>query len=130
MAMEQDLITRLSDAGFGDQTLAQSRLFGSISPEGIRLTDLADRARLTKQAAGELIDQMEAAGYVERTPDPADARAKLIRFTAKGWRAVETALAIFGDMEARLAEELGADRVADVRAVLEQTPEIIGVASG
>lgn len=128
MAMERALQARLQDAGFGDQTLAQSRLFGAIPPEGIRLTYLAERAQLTKQAVGELIDQMEAAGYVTRSPDPVDARAKLIGFTSKGWRAVDAALAAFGDMEAQLLKQFGADRLATTREVLELTPSVLAAA--
>jgi DNA-binding MarR family transcriptional regulator len=129
MAMAHQLREHLRREGYGDQTLAQSRIFGSIPPDGIRLTDLAERAQLTKQAVGELVDQMEAAGYVERSPDPGDARAKLIGFTAKGWRAVETALTVFGDMENLLAEHLGADRLATTREVLELAPSIVAGAA-
>ncbi len=118
-AIAAELLARLEAAGFGDQTVAQSRVFGAIPADGIRLTELADRLHATKQAVGELVDQMETAGYVERTPDPADARAKLIGFTDKGWRAVRAALSIFDEIEAELAAEVGAKRVADARRVLE-----------
>lgn len=118
-AIAAELLARLEAAGFGDQTMAQSRVFGAIPADGIRLTDLAARLHATKQAVGELVNQMEAAGYVERLPDPVDARAKLIGFTAKGWQAVDAALAIFDEIEAELAAEAGTRRVADARLVLE-----------
>ena len=123
--MANELHARLDAAGYGDQTLAQSRLFGCIPPDGIRLTALAERAQLTKQAAGELIDQMEAAGYVARSADPTDARAKLIRFTDRGWRAVDAALGIFDDLEAALADVVGAEQVATARQVLEAFPNLV-----
>lgn len=126
MAMSRELLARLDAAGYGDQTLAQSRVFGAIPPDGIRLTDLAERVQLTKQAVGELVDQMEAAGYVARSTDPSDARAKLIGFTEKGWRAVDVALAIFGEMEGEIAERVGARRVDAARRVLEAVPEALG----
>lgn len=126
-AMARELHARLDVAGYGDQTLAQSRLFGCIPPEGIRLTALAERAQLTKQAAGELIDQMEAAGYVARSADPTDARAKLIGFTDRGWRAVDAALGIFDDLEAALAEAVGVEQMATTRQVLEMTSKLLRV---
>jgi DNA-binding MarR family transcriptional regulator len=55
-----------------------------LTAEGARLTDLAQRAGLTKQAMGALVSDCEAWGMVTRDPDPADARARQIRFTAAG----------------------------------------------
>ena len=55
-----------------------------LSPQGDRLTDLADRAGMSKQAMADLIDQCEAWGLVERRPDPLDRRAKRVCYTASG----------------------------------------------
>ena len=60
----------LAAAGYGDMTEAQSRIFQRIGAQGSRLTDLAEQAQVTKQTAGILVDQLEALGYVERSPDP------------------------------------------------------------
>ena len=54
-----------------------------LSPQGDRLTDLADRAGMSKQAMADLIDQCEAWGLVERRPDPLDRRAKRVGYTAR-----------------------------------------------
>ena len=51
---------------------------------GSRLTDLAQRAGMTKQAMGALVNQCEAWGMVQRVPDPVDARARRVVFTATG----------------------------------------------
>ena len=51
---------------------------------GTRLTELSQRAGMTKQAMGQIVDDLERLGYVEREPDPADGRAKIVRFTAAG----------------------------------------------
>ena len=59
-------------------------VFASIGPQGCRLTDLARRAGMTKQAMGQIVDDLERLGYVERTPDPDDGRAKIVRFTPAG----------------------------------------------
>jgi len=55
-----------------------------LAREGSRLTELAERAGMTKQAMGALVDQCEAWGLVTRGPDPLDARARRVLFTADG----------------------------------------------
>jgi DNA-binding MarR family transcriptional regulator len=59
-------------------------VFASLGRTGTRLTDLARRASMTKQAMGQIVDDLERLGYVERTPDPDDGRAKIVRFTPAG----------------------------------------------
>lgn len=59
-------------------------VFASLGTGGARLTDLAARAAMTKQAMGQLVDDLERLGYVERIPDPVDGRAKIVRLTAAG----------------------------------------------
>ena len=59
-------------------------VFASLGRAGTRLTDLSQRAGMTKQAMGQIVDDLERLGYVEREPDPADGRAKIVRFTAAG----------------------------------------------
>lgn len=66
-------------------------VFASLAPDGSRLTHLARRAGMTKQAMGQIVDDLERLGYVERTPDPADGRAKLVRFTPLGLEFVRDA---------------------------------------
>jgi DNA-binding MarR family transcriptional regulator len=55
-----------------------------LAQGGARLTELARQAGMTKQAMGTLVDQCEAWGMVSRMPDPADARARQVRFTNTG----------------------------------------------
>jgi DNA-binding MarR family transcriptional regulator len=116
--MTDDLQRRLHDAGFVDQRLAHNTVFAHIPPEGIRLTALAERAAMTKQAMGELVADLERLGYVRRRADPADRRAKIIELTDRGWEAVAVALASFADMERELAQHVGAQRVRTLRATL------------
>jgi DNA-binding MarR family transcriptional regulator len=59
-------------------------VFASIGRGGTRLTELSQRAGMTKQAMGQIVDDLERLGYVEREPDPEDGRAKIVRFTAAG----------------------------------------------
>jgi DNA-binding MarR family transcriptional regulator len=117
-AMETRVFAALAAAGFDDFTPAQARVFQRIAPGGSRLTDLAEQAQITKQSAGFLVDQLERAGYVERAPDPTDARARLIRIAERGARAVPLAAAAVAEVEAEWTSLLGADRAGTLRAIL------------
>jgi MarR family transcriptional regulator, temperature-dependent positive regulator of motility len=89
-------------AGFDDHRAVHHRVMAHVTHEGIRLTDLADRAGVTKQAMSELVADLEALGYLQRTPDPRDGRAKLIGFTDKGRAAVAAAMQAFERIEGAL----------------------------
>jgi DNA-binding MarR family transcriptional regulator len=116
-AMEARVFQGLAAAGF-DITPAQARVFQRIAPDGSRLTDLAAQAGITKQSAGFLVDQLERAGYVERVPDPADGRARLVRIADRGARSVEASRGIVAAVEAEWTAHLGERRMAELRAIL------------
>jgi DNA-binding MarR family transcriptional regulator len=82
--------------------------------QGTRLTDLAQRAGMSKQAMGDLVDQCEAWGLVTRDPDPLDGRARIVKFTASGlaW------LQAFKDAVAQAEREFRAEVGADVATVV------------
>lgn len=74
---------------------------------GSRITDVAARAGITKQAVGQVVHELEALGYVTRVPDPRDARARLVVFTERGRAAMFDGLAALARVEARVREEVG-----------------------
>jgi DNA-binding MarR family transcriptional regulator len=114
-----ELFERVEAAGYGDLRPGHGCVFGNIDPDGSRLTDLAERARMTKQSVGEVASDLEARGYVERVPDPNDGRAKIIRLTERGREAQATGRALIDDLERDWGERFGADRVAALREALE-----------
>ena len=115
-----ELQQRLDEAGFGDQRPAHNAVFAHVPPEGIRLTDLAEKARVSKQAMAELVDDLVEKGYLVKEPDPTDGRAKLIFFTERAYRAIPMALDTFEEIEHRWARHLGGSRMAELRATLEE----------
>lgn len=105
-------------AGFTDITMAQARVASRIGSGGTRLVDLAAQARVTKQTAGFLVEQLERAGYVERVPDATDGRARLVRLTSRAEPVVRIADA---EVQRALAEwrtHVGANRLSQVIATL------------
>ena len=86
MDFSDELFRRFAAAGFGDIRPGHGCVFGYIAPEGSRLTDMAESARMTKQSVGEAATDLERRGYVERCPDATDGRVKIIRLTERGQR--------------------------------------------
>jgi DNA-binding MarR family transcriptional regulator len=115
-----ELHRRLAERGFPEIRDGHGCVFRFIDDEGSRLTDLAERSGYTKQAVGEVVVDLEGLGYVERMPDPADGRAKIIRLTRRGSEATAAAAEIFAEIERDWAERVGEERMATVREVLEE----------
>jgi DNA-binding MarR family transcriptional regulator len=67
---------------------------------------LAERLGVTKQAAGQIIDDLEKRGYVERQPHPAGGRRKLVVLTEKALEHLAVAGQILHELEAQLAKHL------------------------
>ena len=118
---------RLDDEGFEGIRYRHGSVFRFIDPAGSRLTALAARSGLTKQAIGEVVDELERLGYVERTADPNDRRAKIIRLTERGAEAQNGAARILGDVEQQWAQHLGQEQIDMLRRTLEA---IIALQSG
>ncbi len=111
--LEQRILRAVNDAGYAI-TLAQARMAQRIDEHGSRLTHLAEAAQVTKPTAGYLVDQLEKDGYVRRVPDPADARARLVRFTARGLEVIAVARAVQDDIEGQWRDHLGPQRTDDL----------------
>jgi DNA-binding MarR family transcriptional regulator len=121
--VENRVLAAVNAAGF-DVTQAQARVLMRVDPEGTRLTVLAEAAQVTKQTAGFLVDQLEKAGYVERVPDPADGRARLVKVTGKALGAVPVANEELARIEAEWERHLGKRRMGQLREALEMLGEI------
>ena len=115
-----DLNDKLLEAGITDHRDSWNNVMPHIPASGIRLTELAARANMTKQAMAELVAEIERRGYLQRTADPADRRAKIIEFTDKGWALVHAALSALGELEAEITGRLGEPSVGQLRSTLLQ----------
>lgn len=111
-------IARVVDRG-AQLRPAHTALFPHITSQGVRLSTLAERIGVTKQAIGPLIDDLEQQGVVQRVDDPADRRAKLIRWTKKGKRALLHGLGVLAELERELAKSIGKARMVALADTLE-----------
>lgn len=101
-----------------DVRRAHGPVFEMLDPGGSRVADLARRARMSRQAMGELVDDLERLGYVARRADPSDGRAKLVVLTEKGQSAAAQGIAAVVDLEARWVTYLGDDAAGLFREAL------------
>ena len=118
-AFTDELERRVAETPYGDIRISHGCVFGNIDPDGTRLTEIAERARMTKQSVGEVTSDLEQRGYVERVPDPSDGRAKIIRLTDRGCDAQALGRGLIDEIEQEWAERFGAERVAALRDALE-----------
>lgn len=102
------------------QKPSHSAVFAQISPRGSRLSALARGANMSPQAMGELVDELEELGYVERQPDPTDRRAKLIMLTPRGQECIAAGIATINGIESRIDRILGPDGHAELRRLLTE----------
>lgn len=112
--------TELEQTEFGDIRPTHGCVFRFVGGDGLRLTDLAERAKLTKQSVGEIVDDLVMRGYAKRIPDPGDKRAKLICLTERGEQAQAHGRKLFAKVEKRWAERYGAERIEPLRELLEE----------
>jgi DNA-binding MarR family transcriptional regulator len=122
-AMETAVLDALVQAGH-DLPLNQARVFQRIAPEGSRLAELAQASQLPKQTVGSIVDQLERSGYVRRTPDPNDARGRLVTITPRGQELVEISLPAVRAIEATWRAHLGEERTILLRDALADLREI------
>jgi DNA-binding MarR family transcriptional regulator len=113
------LIDRLAATGHEQVRAPHGLVLQYLDDAGSRVGALADRAGITKQSMAELVAHLERHGYVERVPDPADGRAKLVRATARGREVYAVARGLIGEYDRYLDAALGAGEVRRLRALLE-----------
>jgi DNA-binding MarR family transcriptional regulator len=114
------MLKRLHEAGFDDLEPPHLNVLQYPGPDGTRPSELAARLRVTKQALNYLLGQLERLGYLERTADEGDLRAKRIRVTTRGDAAIEVIRAAVREIEGEWRRALGAKRFALLRELLAE----------
>lgn len=114
------LHARLASRGHPEVRAPHGNVLQHLDADGTRVSELARRAQITKQSMAELVAHLERHGYVERVPDPADRRAKLVRPTARGEQVYAIAREVVDELEARLVRRVGTRRVRELRSVLAE----------
>ena len=118
LANERAVTRVASDPRAARLRAAHTALLPHLDFEGLRLTSLASKIGTSKQAVGQLVDDLAAMGLVERVADPDDHRAKLIRFSRRGHAALLHGLGVLRELEDRLGAAVGARRMRDLHETL------------
>ncbi|WP_257305350.1 MarR family winged helix-turn-helix transcriptional regulator [Geothrix campi] len=118
--MGQELVRWLAASGHADIQPAHCAAIQALwtRPEGARLTELAQAARVTKQSMGALVDHLCRVGHAERVEDPDDRRASRVRLTARGRAFTKEVRAFVRGVEANWTRRVGARRIRDLQETL------------
>jgi DNA-binding MarR family transcriptional regulator len=104
--------------GYDDLRPMHGFVFQALRGAGLTSTELADRLGVTKQAAGQIVDDLEARGYLRREPHPEGGRRRLVVLTAKAEDHLVAAGQVLHALEAELARRLGRRDFAAMRHTL------------
>jgi DNA-binding MarR family transcriptional regulator len=96
------------------------RVIGHVPPEGITVTDLAERVGMTKQGIGQFVTQLTESGHLTVATGPDDRRVRVVRRTAEGDAAARRLSDLLGDLEAEWANRVGTRRYDEFRATLDE----------
>ena len=118
--MTDELLERLVARGHPDVRSPHGDVFQFLDDDGTRVSVLAARAQVSKQAMAQLVAHLETHGYVERVADPGDRRAKLVRATDRGRDVFAVARELMAEVDARLTERLGEAKLRQLRALLAE----------
>ena len=116
----EEMYRRVAAAGYPGLRPSHGCVFRYLDVDGSKLSELAEKSGMTKQAFGEHVANVEAIGYVVRVPDPEDGRAKLIVPTPRGREALLLGREVFAEIEREWAAALGVERVAALRETLRE----------
>lgn len=123
MGLEADMANQTSPGIV--TTRAQKAVLVQLESKGNRITTLALRLGISKQATSKLVQDLEEKRLVTRVPDPEDNRASLIRFTDAGKAIVEKTVQYFEDLEQKLSAQIGREELDLVKAKLKQVASIM-----
>jgi DNA-binding MarR family transcriptional regulator len=110
---------KLQARGHTGLGLNHTALLANLDIDGTRITELAERAGMTKQSMGELVQDLEQKGYIERAPDAHDRRATIIKFTEAGCRYLIDAYEIKREIESEYEALIGEDGMVTLRGWLK-----------
>lgn len=113
-------LQKLRERGHTHLTATHLGLLPYLDVGGTRINTLAERATMTKQAASQIVTELEKSGYVQRQPDPGDGRAVLVVFTARGEEFLADAAALKSEITAEFTQKLGEGPFQTLQATLER----------
>lgn len=115
-----EIAERVRRSGFNDITVAQLVVFRQQPPDGRQPTEIAVSAQLSKQAANDVLGQLERSGYLRREAHPSDRRARIVRLTERGWALDAMVRETSREVERSWRARIGDEAWDGFRAVLDR----------
>jgi DNA-binding MarR family transcriptional regulator len=115
-----EMTRRVRYRGWSSFQPSFTTLLGHIDTEGTSISTLAARTGTSRQAVSQLARAIEAAGLVERVPNPRDGRSVVLRHTNAGRRILLDAIGVMESIEAEYAAAIGADELAELKHLLSR----------
>jgi DNA-binding MarR family transcriptional regulator len=115
---ESRVLELMSQSGHPEARISHISLTRNLDRTGTRVTELARRAGMTKQAMGELVSQCGTLNLVVASVDPADKRARVVRFTPAGLQWLDAFRHAVDQAEREMRDEVGAMSMDVLRGAL------------
>ena len=125
-ALGAEVLERVRAAGHPEVRYAHGFLFQTLVPGPRAVGDVAAALGVSSQAVSKAVAELEALGYVERRPDPADARRRLLALTTRGHDAVQAGRDARAEIGDELARAIGPERAAAAAAAIADGLEARG----
>ncbi len=129
-AVQDELFAQLTLRGHQELRPSHGVVLAHLDRNGNRATELAALSGRHKQIVGRAVDELEALGYVERRPDPADRRAKLVLPTERGRAVIALSDRLMLEIEQQVGAAIGAGPYAEFHATLIAAADALRTSSG
>jgi DNA-binding MarR family transcriptional regulator len=118
--LAQDMRSAFTGPEWQGLRLSHIRVMSGVPTDGITITELAERVVMTKQGCGQFVAQLCETGHLELRPNPRDRRSRIVLRTTLGRRTMRRATTLMAQVERGWAGQVGPERYAEFRAVLEE----------
>ncbi len=116
--VNRHITAELQRRGYHNTRPGHSALLANLDLDGNSVTELADRAQISKQVMGRLAIELEDMGFITREPSADDGRMLMLRFTRVGKQVVRASVAIVEDLERDLEAQIGTRGLATMKRAL------------
>jgi DNA-binding MarR family transcriptional regulator len=119
-AVRERIYEGVLEAGYTDLNRAHVLLFRWPTLDGLRPSELASHNQLSRQSINDLLSDLEKRGYLERTLDPTDGRARIVRLTERGWDLTQVISDMSFATEREWTKAIGKKRYDEFRSTLSE----------
>ena len=114
------LMEKNTSLGYEGLKVSFSAVLANMSFEGSKLVDIAERTNMTKQALGQIANEIEELGYVKRVPDAKDGRAKNLVFTTSGIQLISASIRAVMEIEREFSDLIGEEKMSQLKSIINE----------